>query len=149
MGEEEVVHESVLSHSTEMTEYRREDLTEDLQYQTQEFVETTDPELWRASEERLNKAYPCHYCGMSFAQNWLLKRHWKTHTGDKPYKCTICSRTFSLRDSCIRHLRTVHKELVVSEDVSGLVEDIGGQGHGGGAVLGVEFEGTLGVEFEG
>ena len=26
------------------------------------------------SEERLNKAYPCQYCGMSFAQNWLLKR---------------------------------------------------------------------------
>ena len=28
----------------------------------------------RMSEERLNKAYPCQYCGMSFAQNWLLKR---------------------------------------------------------------------------
>ena len=83
----------------------------------------------RMSEERLNKAYPCQYCGMSFAQNWLLKRcpscldllcppstlsrHWKTHTGDKPFKCSICTRTFSLRDSCVRHLRTVHKELVM------------------------------------
>ena len=66
----------------------------------------------RMAEERLNKAYPCQYCGMSFAQNWLLKRHWKTHTGEKNFKCTICSRSFSLRDSCVRHLRTVHKELV-------------------------------------
>ena len=31
-------------------------------------------DISRMSEERLNKAYPCQYCGMSFAQNWLLKR---------------------------------------------------------------------------
>ena len=74
----------------------------------------------RLAEERLNKAYPCQYCGMSFAQNWLLKRHWKTHTGEKNFKCTICNRSFSLRDSCVRHLRTVHKELVrpISSDAT-------------------------------
>ena len=41
-----------------------------------------------------------------------FRRHWKTHTGAKPYKCTVCSRTFSLRDSCTRHIKTVHKDLV-------------------------------------
>ena len=41
-------------------------------------------------------------CSLSFSQKWLLKRHWKTHTGAKPYRCTICSRLFSLRDSCTR-----------------------------------------------
>jgi len=129
-------------------EFREEEVMEDLSYHTQEFLEPHGPEMWRMSEERLNKAYPCQYCGMSFAQNWLLKRHWKTHTGDKPFKCTICNRTFSLRDSCVRHLRTVHKELVVSDDVSGLVEDLGGGGGGGGGAnpdqgLGIGFETAL------
>lgn len=54
----------------------------------------------------------------------LLRRHWKTHTGAKPYKCTVCSRTFSLRDSCTRHIRTVHRDMVdLSKDnISNLVE---------------------------
>jgi len=33
--------------------------------------------------DKLNKAYQCEMCSMSFSQKWLLKRHWKTHTGDK------------------------------------------------------------------
>ena len=49
----------------------------------------------------------------SFMSTINIIRHWKTHTGDKPFKCSICTRTFSLRDSCVRHLRTVHKELVM------------------------------------
>ena len=73
-------------------------------------------------EDKLNKAYLCEVFNMSFSQKWLLNRHWKTHTGDKPYKFSICLRSFSLRDSCTRHLKTVHKELVLSEDVSNLVE---------------------------
>lgn len=41
------------------------------------------------------KAYQCEMCSMSFNQKWLLRRHWKTHTGAEPYKCNVCSRTFS------------------------------------------------------
>merc|ERR1711892_1187981 len=44
---------------------------------------------------------------------------WKLqHPGDqlterlnKAYKCSLCLKTFSLRDSCQRHLKTVHKEV--------------------------------------
>jgi len=137
--------------SRQVKEFREEEVMEDLSYHTQEFLEPHGPDMWRMSEERLNKAYPCQYCGMSFAQNWLLKRHWKTHTGDKPFKCTLCNRTFSLRDSCVRHLRTVHKELVVSDDVSGLVEDLGGGGNhlgGGGGGGGANPDQALGISFE-
>lgn len=143
--------------SRQVKEFREEEVMEDLSYHSQGFLEPHEPDMWRMSEERLNKAYPCQYCGMSFAQNWLLKRHWKTHTGDKPFKCTICNRTFSLRDSCVRHLRTVHKELVVSDDVSGLVEDLGGGGNhlgGGGNHLtgggggGANPDQGLGISFE-
>ena len=78
-----------------MKEFREEEVMEDLSYHSQGFLEPNGQEMWRQdlcefltkkgkiaiiedfsrmSEERLNKAYPCQYCGMSFAQNWLLKR---------------------------------------------------------------------------
>lgn len=74
--------------------------------------------------DKLNKAYQCEMCSMSFNQKWLLRRHWKTHTGAKPYKCTVCARTFSLRDSCTRHIRTVHRDVVdvTKDNVNTLVD---------------------------
>ncbi|CAL4074544.1 unnamed protein product, partial [Meganyctiphanes norvegica] len=35
-----------------------------------------------------------------------LKKHLKTHTGDKLYQCSHCDMTFSLNDNLIEHLET-------------------------------------------
>jgi len=70
------------------------------------------------------KAFPCNMCDMSFDQKWLLKRHYRTHTRERPYRCSLCNRNFSLKDSCIRHIRNVHRaEMDSGEiDVNGVAD---------------------------
>jgi uncharacterized Zn-finger protein len=38
-------------------------------------------------------------------ENHHLQNHIKTHTGDKPYKCDICGKHFSVNSSLQTHFR--------------------------------------------
>ena len=48
------------------------------------------------------KSNKCNQCGYASSQAGNLRRHLKTHSGDKPYKCNQCGYAFSQPD----HLRT-------------------------------------------
>jgi len=63
------------------------------------------------------KAFQCGMCDMSFDQKWLLKRHYRTHTRERPYRCSLCNRSFSLRDSCLRHIRNIHRVEMESGEI--------------------------------
>uniref|UniRef100_A0A663NFB2 C2H2-type domain-containing protein n=1 Tax=Athene cunicularia TaxID=194338 RepID=A0A663NFB2_ATHCN len=53
------------------------------------------------------KPYRCQACGKSFTS---LTYHHRTHTGEKPYKCWDCGRGFARRQSLQSHQRTHTKE---------------------------------------
>ena len=52
------------------------------------------------------RPYKCYDCNKSFSQAANLTAHCRTHSGEKPFNCGICSRTFSQSSSVTTHMRT-------------------------------------------
>ena len=50
-----------------------------------------------------NKSYSCKTCGHLFSKRTYLSKHKRLHTGEKPYKCNYCEKSFS--DSSNRTVR--------------------------------------------
>jgi len=47
-------------------------------------------------------------CDKAFRQSEHLNRHMRVHTGDKPYKCSLCDKSFGRSSTLQNHKRQVH-----------------------------------------
>lgn len=52
----------------------------------------------------------CHMCHRILSCQSALKLHYRTHTGERPYKCDLCSRAFTTRGNLRTHYSSVHRQ---------------------------------------
>ncbi|XP_049838539.1 zinc finger and BTB domain-containing protein 17-like isoform X1 [Schistocerca gregaria] len=54
----------------------------------------------------------CPVCAKTFPSRASMVIHKRTHTGEKPYVCAVCTKGFNVKSNLLRHLRTLHDQIV-------------------------------------
>ncbi|KAM7350472.1 zinc finger protein pebbled [Cochliomyia hominivorax] len=52
-----------------------------------------------------NRKVICAFCMRRFWSTEDLRRHMRTHSGERPFQCEICFRKFTLKHSMLRHMK--------------------------------------------
>jgi uncharacterized Zn-finger protein len=61
-----------------------------------------------APKYKVERVFPCSFCGRSFKTEGMVSRHELAHTGIKNFSCDICGMRFLYKSYVQNHLKVVH-----------------------------------------
>ncbi|CAL1532376.1 unnamed protein product [Lymnaea stagnalis] len=95
---------------------------------TGDMEESADPGVLEEvlTTDYLLRKVHCSLCPKRFWSLQDLKRHMRSHTGERPYRCDICFQKFTLKHSMNRHKAKHHPEYVNVPDGTSEDEESGG-----------------------
>ncbi|XP_053697187.1 zinc finger protein 808-like [Sabethes cyaneus] len=56
------------------------------------------------------KPFLCGECGRGFVQKEVLKRHTLVHTNERPFSCDHCPKRYNQKDQLLHHINAFHTE---------------------------------------
>ena len=54
--------------------------------------------------QTVTQAHMCNYCNYTTPKRYLLSRHMKSHSEERPHKCSVCERGFKTLASLQNHV---------------------------------------------
>mmetsp|Transcript_509 Transcript_509/g.977 ORF Transcript_509/g.977 Transcript_509/m.977 type:complete len:220 (-) Transcript_509:124-783(-) len=67
-----------------------------------------DANTRRQLKPQPKKMFRCNFCRKDFRCKYGIKRHLRSHTGERPYPCDMCDRAFRQKAHLAGHIRARH-----------------------------------------
>ncbi|XP_023694831.2 transcription factor HIVEP2 [Paramormyrops kingsleyae] len=88
--------------------------------------------------------YVCHYCGRACAKPSVLKKHIRSHTGERPYPCIPCGFSFKTKSNLYKHKKShahsVKAGLIPFSELTSVCKGVDPSSLGGEAEVHSDYE---------